>query len=80
MIEIIDSLKPSQDVKNKIQPISCLQASRNKEGDYYFYSSKYNLKDFSRIERIAQIKLDKTYDLMLCGDNLFLGHWNDGVA
>jgi hypothetical protein len=78
---IIKDLTQSEKVPN-INPIkltACLQSSRDKDGNYFFFESTYKDVSIRTITRLAK-NVVKGHDLILVNENnLFLGHWNDGV-
>lgn len=84
---IIDLTKNSPAAK-PIELVSCLQRSRNRNGEHYFYEGRNyegHLKSADKITRLSTLNLDNLeYDLIETdtrGDkNIFLGHWNDGFV
>ena len=83
-IEVIDRVASSSSNKG-IELESCLQASLNQLGQYFFYNDdKFFIKQYDRVERVARLsQIDK--DLILCylkkdpNPVVFLGQWNGGV-
>jgi hypothetical protein len=78
--------KPAEVEKKKIHLVSCLQsAASDKTGDNYFYevSGGYSLKSANSVARVSKNASKTGMDLIIinkgCGDEIWLGHWNDGV-
>ena len=67
----------------QIEFTSCLQANKNKEGNYHFYSGLYKTgQGFSPNESVSLVAKNVVggLDLIIVDGNVaFLGHWNDGV-
>lgn len=89
-MKIIDLTEEKQQEteKNKIQLVSCLQSMPHKKtGDNFFLKSngEWTLKWIGEgiIKRVSKNASDTGMDLIIInngrGDEIWLGHWNDGV-